>query len=155
MKHKILSVTGHPDAQVLQLTNHYAERVNHYASCVLVDNKSRKKISERDKLIASEGDWLLENIVSADIVLLLDEKGKHITSPQLAQLLQNLQNSGTRTCISIIGGAFGVDKRIKERANHTITLSAFTLPHQLARLIWVEQLYRAYTILHNEKYHHI
>jgi 23S rRNA (pseudouridine1915-N3)-methyltransferase len=84
----------------------------------------------------------------------LDEKGKELSSPELAKFLQQRANEGNKNVVFLVGGAFGVDARIMKRANFTWSLSKLVFPHQLVRLILAEQLYRAATILRNEKYHH-
>lgn len=102
-----------------------------------------------------EAQTLLTAIGKDDFIVLLDEKGKQFTSPQLAAFLAQRANESTKQLIFIIGGAFGVDDQIKQRANHTWSLSNLVFPHQLVRLVLAEQVYRACTIIRNEKYHHI
>lgn len=89
-----------------------------------------------------------------DYVILLDELGTQLTNQQLAEGLENLQNSATKRLVMIIGGAYGVNHQLMTRANATFSLSSLVLPHQIVRLIVVEQLYRSYSILHGSKYHH-
>lgn len=89
-----------------------------------------------------------------DYLVLLDERGKQFTSPELAQWLQLRANESTRQLIFLIAGAFGADESVMTRANFTWSLSPLVFPHQLVRLILAEQLYRACTINRNEKYHH-
>ena len=87
--------------------------------------------------------------------MLLDERGKQIASPELATFLQQRANESTRNIIFLIGGAFGVDEQIFKRASYTLSLSKMVFPHMLVRLILAEQVYRACSILRNEKYHHM
>ena len=89
-----------------------------------------------------------------DFLVALDEKGKHFTSTELSVFIQNRANEGQKQLIFLIGGAYGIDDTILKRANHKWSLSQLTFPHQLVRLILCEQIYRACTILRNEKYHH-
>ncbi len=89
-----------------------------------------------------------------DYLVLLDENGKQISSPQLASLLENCGNNSIKQLIFLIGGAFGVDEQIKSRANFTWSFSQLVFPHQLVRLMLAEQIYRACTIIRHEKYHH-
>ncbi|HEY1163694.1 MAG TPA: 23S rRNA (pseudouridine(1915)-N(3))-methyltransferase RlmH, partial [Chitinophaga sp.] len=89
-----------------------------------------------------------------DYLVALDEHGKMMTTLQLADFLQQRTNAGTRQLVLLIGGAFGLDPVILQRAQLKLSLSPLTFPHQLVRLILSEQLYRAYSVLHNEKYHH-
>jgi len=89
-----------------------------------------------------------------DYLVLLDERGKELSSIDLADFLQKKANTGLKKMIFLIGGAFGVDATVQQRAQYTWSLSKLVFPHQLVRLILAEQLYRAGTILKNEKYHH-
>ena len=97
---------------------------------------------------------LLAKIGSGDWVLLLDEKGKKYTSLQFADYLQKRMNSGIKNLIFVIGGPYGFSPEVYARANGKISLSDMTFSHQMVRLFFVEQLYRGYTILRNEPYHH-
>ena len=101
-----------------------------------------------------EGEAILRRIESDDVVILLDEQGKDIDSPGLAELLEANLSAGTKRLVFIIGGAFGVSDAVKKRANKTIRLSSLVFPHMLARLILTEQLYRAWSIRSGGKYHH-
>jgi 23S rRNA (pseudouridine1915-N3)-methyltransferase len=102
----------------------------------------------------AEGVSILKTIKDEDVVVLLDERGKDIDSPGLANLLDESLVQSTKRLIFIIGGAFGVSDDIRERANYTFRLSALVFPHMLVRLILVEQLYRAWSIRNGGKYHH-
>ena len=101
-----------------------------------------------------EGEAILQKIQKDDFLLLLDERGKQFNSEGLATFIQNRANESTKNIIILIGGAFGVSSDVSNRANATWSLSQLVFPHQLVRLIVAEQIYRACTILRNEKYHH-
>ncbi len=101
-----------------------------------------------------EGEAILKLIRPDDLVVLLDEQGKEIGSPGLAEFLERSLNEGTKRLVFVIGGAFGVSESVKERANRTLRLSALVFPHMLVRLILAEQLYRAWSIRTGGKYHH-
>lgn len=101
-----------------------------------------------------EAELILKMITAQDYLVLLDERGKMLRSVQLSQLLQQRANESAKNLVFLIGGAFGVDATIMQRADFSWSLSALTFPHQLVRLILAEQVYRACTILRNEKYHH-
>jgi 23S rRNA (pseudouridine1915-N3)-methyltransferase len=101
-----------------------------------------------------EGTAILKLIKDGDFVVLLDERGKDIDTPGFANLLDKHMQSGTKRLVFIIGGAFGVDESVKEKANTTLKLSSLVFPHMLVRLILIEQLYRAISILEGGKYHH-
>jgi 23S rRNA (pseudouridine1915-N3)-methyltransferase len=104
--------------------------------------------------IDRENSKVIDSISSNDYVIALDERGHDITTKQLAKLLEQLNNQSTKQVVFIIGGAYGIDDRIRARANATLRISSLTLPHELARLILIEQLYRATNILAGGKYHH-
>jgi 23S rRNA (pseudouridine1915-N3)-methyltransferase len=101
-----------------------------------------------------EAKLILAQINTDDFLVLLDERGKQLSSPQLANFIQQRANESTKTIVFLIGGAFGVEGSVFERANFTWSLSPLVFPHMLVRLILSEQLYRACTILRGEKYHH-
>jgi 23S rRNA (pseudouridine1915-N3)-methyltransferase len=101
-----------------------------------------------------EGELILDWLEKDDYLVALDGKGRSFTSEKLAGFLQARANESTRKLVFVIGGAFGLDEVVLKRANHTWSLSELTFPHQLVRLILAEQIYRACTILKNEKYHH-
>ncbi len=101
-----------------------------------------------------EAQTILNYLRKDDYFVLLDEKGRQISSTQLAAFIEQRANSSVRQLIFLIGGAFGVDDAIKLRANFIWSLSNLVFPHQLVRLMLAEQIYRACSIIHNEKYHH-
>lgn len=135
----------------------YDKRLRHFLSAwewVVIPNiKNAKNMSEA-QLKDKEGELLLKKIEKGDFVVLLDERGKAYTSLQFASYLdQQLQQTHKRL-IFIIGGAYGFSEAMYERANGKISLSNMTFSHQMIRLFWVEQLYRAMSILNNQPYHH-
>ncbi len=101
-----------------------------------------------------EGEAILGQLGKDDYLVLLDERGKQISSEGLASFIQARANESTKQLVLLIGGAYGVDEAVQKRANYTWSLSPLVFPHQLVRLILAEQVYRACTILKNEKYHH-
>lgn len=101
-----------------------------------------------------EGEKILSLIKKEDYVVLVDEKGKDIKSEALAELIENRMVDSVRRMVFIIGGAYGVSKKVEERANYTWKLSNLVFPHLLVRVILIEQLYRALSIIKGEKYHH-
>lgn len=114
------------------------------------------KHNSPEQLKKAEAELILNALEPDDYLVLLDEKGKSLTSIELAQFIQHRANDSGRAqrLIFLIGGAYGVDQSVFQKAKLTWSLSALTFPHQLVRLILVEQVYRACTILRNEKYHH-
>ncbi len=116
--------------------------------------KNAGMLSEMD-LKKKEGETILEWLEKDDYLIALDEGGKQMGSEQLAQFIQQRANESKRKLIFLVGGAYGIDESIFKRANYKWSLSSLTFPHQLVRLILAEQVYRACTILRNEKYHHL
>lgn len=134
----------------------FSKRLNRYFKTewvLLPVPKQSAMLSEMD-LRKKEGDMILEWLQKDDYLVLLDERGTSLSSPGLAQFLQQKANESQKQLIFLIGGAYGVDEAVRKRANFTWSLSSLVFPHQLVRLILAEQLYRAATILKNEKYHH-
>jgi 23S rRNA (pseudouridine1915-N3)-methyltransferase len=117
-----------------------------------VPKKAATTDTERSKLMEEE--MILKKLQPYHYLILLDERGKQLTSPQWAQQFQQYMNQGTKTLVLLIGGAFGVTDNVKKRANQTWSLSPLVFPHQLVRLILAEQVYRAFSILNNSPYHH-
>ena len=156
MKLLFCSVGKAHERYVKEGIDDFTARINHYFSAewlliASVKNASSLSLTE---LKREEAKAILASLQTDDVLVLLDEKGKAISSTQLAQLIQQKANESCRRMVFLIGGAFGVDDVIFKRANLTLSLSQLTFPHMLVRLILVEQIYRACTILKNEKYHH-
>jgi len=108
-----------------------------------------------NELKKAEASILLNQLSKDDFLVLLDERGKMISSPELANFIQQQANNSCKRLVFLIGGAFGVEDAVFKRANYTWSLSKLVFPHMLVRLILAEQVYRACSILRNEKYHHI
>lgn len=156
MNIKLLAIGKTDDKNLQALLNEYIKRLSFYVKFdleVIPDVKNAKNMSI-DQQKEKEGDLLLAKIGSGDWVLLLDEKGKKYTSLQFADFLQKRMNSGIKNLIFVIGGPYGFSPEVYARANGKISLSDMTFSHQMVRLFFVEQLYRGYTILRNEPYHH-
>jgi 23S rRNA (pseudouridine1915-N3)-methyltransferase len=115
--------------------------------------KNAGMLSEMD-LKKKEGEIILQWLRQDDYLVTLDEHGKQWTSEGLAGFIQQRATESTKNVVFLIGGAFGLDEQVLKRANYKWSLSSLTFPHQLVRLILAEQVYRACTILRNEKYHH-
>ena len=134
----------------------FTKRISHYypVEWKLIPPVKNAASFTTEDLKRAESGITLSLIKPDDILILLDEKGKQLTSEQLAELLQNTANKGAKNLIFLVGGAFGVEEKIIKRANHIWGMSKLVFPHQLVRLILSEQIYRACTIIRNEKYHH-
>ena len=120
---------------------------------LLPDIKNSKSLSEEQQK-TKEGELILSNIASSHHLILLDERGKEFTSVAFADELQKKMNAGIKQLTFVIGGPYGFSKEVYDRANGKLSLSKLTFSHQMIRLFFVEQLYRAFTILKNEPYHH-
>lgn len=156
MKITLLAIGKKNDPKLISAIEDYTKRLSHYSKIEwqLVEAKITSSMSEGE-IITVESSAIIQKITDESTVILLDETGDILSSTQIADKLQNYMNSGTKEITIIIGGAFGVSSAIKQRADFTWSLSKLVFPHQLVRLILVEQLYRAHTILAGEKYHHI
>ena len=108
----------------------------------------------KDEIKKQEGILILKNVQVTDELVLLDEKGKEYTSLDFSVFIQQKMNAGTRNLVFVVGGAFGFSEEVYARANTKVSLSRLTFSHQMVRLFFAEQLYRAMTIIKGEKYHH-
>ena len=133
----------------------FESRIKHYIKFDIKEVKLNKKEQKKDteEQMKKEGSALLKHIKSTDFVVLLDEHGQELTSKKFAAFLQKKMNAGIKRIVFVVGGAYGFDRQVKERANAEIAISRMTFPHQLVRLLFLEQLYRAFTILKGEPYH--
>jgi 23S rRNA (pseudouridine1915-N3)-methyltransferase len=113
----------------------------------------RKKSSDPQQIRKEEGQLVLSRLNPDDLLVLLDEKGRQFTSTELAQWLERRLSASHRRLVFLIGGAYGFSPQVYERANEMLSLSKLTFSHQMVRLFFLEQLYRAMTILRNEPYH--
>ena len=134
----------------------FTERLGRYYPVqwvILATPKNAASLSEAE-LKKKEGELVLAQLQDDDYLIALDERGKRLASDGLARFMQQRANESTRTLVFLIGGAFGIDAAVLKRAQLQWSLSSLTFPHQLVRLVLAEQVYRACTILKNEKYHH-
>jgi len=136
--------------------NDYLERIRSYFPVELKVTRELRahNFSDRETLKKAEADEILKNIETSDYVILLDEKGQTLSSVEFARFIQGQQNKNVRKIVFVVGGAFGFADEMYQRANMLLSLSKMTFTHQMVRLILVEQLYRACTILRGEPYHH-
>ncbi len=156
MKIKILAVGKTDDRHLEILIDRYMKRLTHYLSAtleILPDVKNAKNMSEKEQKRV-EGESILKKIQTSDHVVLLDEKGKEFRSIEFSKYLQKKMNAGTRNLVLVIGGPYGFSDSLYQRADGKLSLSKMTMSHQMIRLFLAEQIYRAFTILRNEPYHH-
>lgn len=152
----LLAIGKTDSAALQQLIEVYQQRLQHYIKFeykLLPDIKNTKNLSVQQQK-QQEGELLLKNLQKADVLVLLDEKGKQFSSLEFSSLLQKRMNSGIKNLVFAIGGPYGFSKDVYKRAQQQLSLSKMTFSHQMVRLFFVEQLYRGFTILRNEPYHH-
>lgn len=151
-------VIGKTDEKYLnEGINGYLDRLKHYCKPefkIIPDIKNVKNLTKEAQKLA-EAEQILKNIKPTDFVILLDERGDQKTSPQLAKWFENLSLKSVSSVVMIVGGPYGFDEQIYKRANAQLSFSLFTFSHQMIRLMLVEQVYRAYTIIKGEPYHHV
>ena len=156
MKMKLIAIGKTDEAFLVEGIEKYLKRLKHYVSfeiMVLNDVKTGKKLNiELQK--EQEGRAILEKVQSNETLILLDENGKDFTSVGFANFLQKKLNAGNNL-VFVIGGPFGFSTEVYQRADAQLALSKLTFSHQMVRLFFVEQLYRAFTIIKSEKYHHL
>ena len=152
-----LLVVGKTDsAEIQSLVATYLKRLNFYTRVTLVtlpDLKNTRNISAESQK-RQEGELLMRQFADGDYVVLLDEKGAEMRSVEFSMWLQKRMNSGVRRLCFVIGGPYGFSKTVYDRADESISLSRMNFSHQIIRAIFAEQLYRAFTIIRNEPYHH-
>ncbi len=134
------------------ITTYLKRLVNYLPAEILSIPASSSKL--REKIIEEESRAILSKSQPRDYIVLLDERGKELTSRQLAAFIEKQMVAGTNRLLMITGGAYGVSDEVKQKVHYTLSASKFTFTHQMIRLLLTEQVYRAMTILKNESYHH-
>lgn len=156
MKIKVLAIGKTDDKNLKQLIDTYEKRLKHYIKFemeIIPDLKNVKNMSEKDQM-EREGELILKKVGAGDQLWLLDEKGEMFRSIDFSKFLQKKMNTGIKRFLLVIGGPYGFSDAVYRTAQGKISLSKMTFSHQMIRLFAVEQLYRAFTILKNEPYHH-
>ena len=156
MNIKLIAI-GKTDNKALQsLLDDYTKRLSFYIRFdleIIPDIKNVKKLSESQQK-EKEGELILAKLTPTDQLILLDENGMGFSSISFSDYLQKRMNSGTKTLVFVIGGPYGFSDEVYQKAQGKISLSLMTFSHQMVRLFFIEQLYRGFTILRNEPYHH-
>jgi 23S rRNA (pseudouridine1915-N3)-methyltransferase len=155
MKIKLICTGKNTEGFVAKGIETYSNRIIHYAPFEIIYAKPAKKLKTAAALLATqqESESVLRLITPSDYLVLLDEKGGMYSSKGFAGFLQKHMLVGNKPLVFAIGGAFGFSDHLYKRANAKISLSEMTFPHQLVRVLFLEQLYRAFTIIKNEPYH--
>ncbi len=156
MKITLLTVGKTDKDWVKQGIDIYVSRMKHYfpfAITEIPELKNASSLSE-DQIKTKEGELILKNIKPTEDVILLDERGREFSSMEFAKVLQDKISYTGKDIVFVIGGAYGFSEAVRQRSNSKISLSRMTFSHQMVRAIFVEQLYRAFTIMKGEPYHH-
>jgi len=156
MNIKLLAIGKTDDKQLNQLIDNYIKRLSHYIKFdfeIIPDLKNAKNLTETLQK-EKEGELILGKLTTADVLIVLDENGKQYDSVGFSEVLQKYMNSGIKRLVFVIGGPYGFSPQVYQRAQAKLSLSKMTFSHQMIRLFFIEQLYRGYTILRNEPYHH-
>ncbi len=156
MNIKLIAIGKTDQKSLQQLIEEYQKRLNFYIKFdleIIPDIRNAKNLTENQQK-EKEGELILSKINPADFLILLDENGKQFTSMDFSEELQKKMNSGIKNLIYVIGGPYGFSEKVYQTAKGKISLSKMTFSHQMVRLFFIEQLYRGFTILRNEPYHH-
>ncbi|WP_224491026.1 23S rRNA (pseudouridine(1915)-N(3))-methyltransferase RlmH [Robertkochia flava] len=156
MNIKLIAIgkTDHPALK--EIKEVYIKRLGHYinfSEVIIPDIKNTRKLTEELQK-EKEGQLILKEVQPTDKLVLLDEKGKEYTSEGFSSYLQKEMNSGLKQLVFVIGGPYGFSAEVYQKAQGKLALSKMTFSHQMVRVFFIEQLYRAFTILRNEPYHH-
>lgn len=156
MKIKLLAIGKTDNKQLIKLIDEYLKRLKHYVKFeieIIPDLKNIKNITQEQQK-EKEGKLILNKLQQTDQLILLDDKGEMYSSIQFSKYLQKKMNSGLKQLVLVIGGPYGFSEEVYNKSKGLISLSKMTFSHQMIRLFIVEQLYRSFTILKNEPYHH-
>ena len=156
MKIVLLCIGKTSEKYLIDGITQYQNRLKHYADFEMLEILNVKNVKNLSiaELIKKEGVLILKKLHKSDHLVLLDDKGKDFTSSKFSTKLQSWMLSGKKRLIFVIGGAYGFSQDVYNRGDEKISLSKMTFSHQMVRLFFVEQIYRGYTILNNEPYHH-
>ena len=153
MEIKLIVVGKTKSSELARLINEYVKRINFYKKFKIIEVNSLKSKKNSEKEIKKfEGEKILINIKKNELIFLLDENGKSFNSRKFADFLSNKFKTN-KSIVFVVGGAYGFSNEIKQKSNEIISLSEMTFSHQIIRLFFTEQIYRAFTILNNHPYH--
>lgn len=156
MKITLLLTGKTTEDYILKGMGNYIKRLKRYIGFnieVIPALKSTKNLSQ-EQIKTKEGDLILNKLNSGDVLILLDEKGKEMPSTGFSKFIQNHMLQSTKNLVFVVGGAYGFSQEVYKKAYSKLSISQMTFSHQIIRLIFLEQLYRAFTIINNEPYHH-
>ena len=157
MKILLIQIDKTQDSYLTEGIDIYTKRLKNYTTLDVVTINVPKNIRQRtfNEQKVEEGKLIFSQILADDFLVLLDENGQECNSEGFSKFIQQKQNASVKRLVFLIGGPFGFSEEMYKRANYKIALSQLTFSHQMVRLFFLEQLYRAFTILKGEKYHHI
>ncbi len=156
MKIKLLAIGKTDDKNLQLLVQKYQNRLKHYIKFdleIIPDLKNAKNLSEAEQK-DREGELILSRITGTDQLILLDDKGESFSSVGFSKFMQKKMHTGIKQLVLVIGGPYGFSENVYQKAQGRLSFSKMTFSHQMIRLFVVEQIYRAFTILRNEPYHH-
>lgn len=156
MKIKLIAIGKTDNQPLIELIDTYQNRLKHYIKFdfeIINDVKNAKNLSENQQK-EKEGELILSKIENTDLLILFDEKGRQFNSVEFSNYLQKKMNAGIKQLVFVIGGPYGFSDAVYQKSHEKISLSKMTFSHQMIRLFVVEQIYRSFTILRNEPYHH-
>ena len=153
MNIKLIYISKNKSNNIESLVNNYEKKINHFINYQSIGLKNKNQFSEKKLIQKSDSDLILKNINADDMVILIDENGKEYSTSEFSKFISNRIMDRTKNLIFIIGGAYGFSNELKELFKMKISLSKLTFSHDMARLFFCEQLYRALTIVNNIPYH--
>lgn len=156
MQIKLIAIGKTDNQSIISLIDEYSKRLNFYIKFefeVIPDLKNTKSLSETLQK-EKEGELILKKLTPSDQLILMDERGKSYSSVDFSEFLQKKMNSGLKQLVFVIGGPYGFSQEVYSRSDGKISMSKMTFSHQMIRPFFIEQLYRGFTILRNEPYHH-
>ena len=157
MKITLIAVGKTEDKYLIEGIEKYLNRLKHYINftiTIIPELKNTKSLTEAQQK-TKEGELILKQLSTSDVLVLLDEKGKKLSSVGFSEFLNKQMIGSVQNLVFLIGGPYGFDQTIYNRSNNSLSLSDMTFSHQMVRLFFIEQLYRGFTILKNEPYHHV
>ncbi|MBA4738677.1 MAG: 23S rRNA (pseudouridine(1915)-N(3))-methyltransferase RlmH [Flavobacteriaceae bacterium] len=153
MNIKLLYIGKNKNNNIETLIENYEDKIKHFINFKIQCLKTKNKSSQKSSIIKFDSEIIFKNLKKEDIIILLDEKGKDFNSMEFSKFLEERIIRGVKNLTFVIGGAYGFSKELREFAKNKISLSKMTFSHDMARLFFVEQLYRSLTIINNIPYH--
>ena len=153
MNIKLLYIGKNKNNNIETLIENYEHKIKHFSNFKIQCLKTKNKSSQKSSIIKFDSEIIFKNLKKEDVIILLDEKGKDFNSIEFSKFLEEHMIRGVKNLTFVIGGAYGFSKELREFAKNKISLSKMTFSHDMARLFFVEQLYRSLTIINNIPYH--